>query len=357
MLNKDNSHNQLKISKNSNFVEKIIVVDGMIGGGKTLISSIISSLPKVEMWLHKPKLEQICSLNYLNHITLNAAKSLINTWVNEEAYNLSISRNTNFRPSDISSVFQTNSPFRYFKRLFKNRLDAVENIKKNPLILNLMTHVNTSYANPFFEALGDKLLYIRVCRHPMSEYMIKHNENWINRWNKDERNGYILYQTFSGNQYSTHIPFFARKIESSYLNSNSTEKAILLFDQWIREGNNFIDRISKTTNATIIEIPYEKFVFEPKLYVDKIASSLGVFPDNKTAKELRKQGVPRDSLTDAPKSRNFKEFGWKPPKQKVSLAENFNQGRSYVAKFANQDILKLLDKLSEDYISRFDLKN
>ena len=43
MLNKDNSHNQLKISKNSNFVEKIIVVDGMIGGGKTLISSIISS--------------------------------------------------------------------------------------------------------------------------------------------------------------------------------------------------------------------------------------------------------------------------------------------------------------------------
>ena len=43
-----------KLYKQLHFAKKIVIVDGMIGGGKNLISSIVSSLPNVEMWLHKP---------------------------------------------------------------------------------------------------------------------------------------------------------------------------------------------------------------------------------------------------------------------------------------------------------------
>ena len=81
--------------------------------------------------------------------------------------------------------------------------------------------------------------------------------------------------------------------EEKYLNSNSTDRAILLFDHWIRNGDLFLDNIKKSVNSIIIEIPYENFIFEPNEYVEKISKSLGVKPDNKTKKMMQKQKVPR----------------------------------------------------------------
>ena len=127
---KTDSPDLAKPYKQLHFAKKIVIVDGMIGGGKNLISSIVSSLPNVEMWLHKPKIEQICLLHHMGHISLDATIALIKTWMDEEICNQSMSRNTNFKPSDYSSVFYDARPLRYFKRLFKSPLKAIESIKK-----------------------------------------------------------------------------------------------------------------------------------------------------------------------------------------------------------------------------------
>ena len=337
------------------FAKKIIVVDGMIGGGKALLASVISSLPKVEMWLSRPQIEQICALYHLGHISLDAAKTLINTWMDEEIYHQNIGRNINFKPSDASSVFKNARTLKYLKRLFKNPLEAKESIKTEKPILNLMTHVITSYAKPLFEAVGENLVYIRVCRHPMSSYMIKHNAQWTERWEKDGRHGHILYKTFDRNSNPIYLPFYAKSIETVYLNSNSIDRAILLFDEWIRNSDNFIDEVKKSTRATIIEIPYEKFVFQPEAYIAKIALSLGVKPDKKTQKMMRRQGVPRNSLTDAPKNRYFLDMGWEAPKKKLTLDDHFTEGRNYASKTASKESLQILDKLSEAYKTRHNL--
>ena len=105
------------LHETSFLAKKVVIVDGMIGGGKNLLSTIVSSLPSVEMWLHKPEIEHMCAMHHLGHLSLDAAKTLINMWVDEEIYNQSMSRNTNFKPSDHSSVFNHSRPLRYFKRL------------------------------------------------------------------------------------------------------------------------------------------------------------------------------------------------------------------------------------------------
>ena len=74
--------------------------------------------------------------------------------------------------------------------------------------------------------------------------------------------------------------------------------------------------------------------------------------DNKTIKMMRKQGVPRSSLTDAPKSKVYSNLGWKSPKKKFTLAENFAQARTYVMKTASPEALLMLDKLAEIYEQR-----
>lgn len=338
-----------------NLAKKIVIVDGMIGGGKNLVSSIVSSLPDVEMWLDSPKLEQICALHHLNHLSLDAAKTIINTWMEDDIYNMNLSRYANFKPSDVSSVFQNARPLRYFRRLFKTPLEAKKSIEKEKPILNLMTHVNTSYSIPLFEALGDRLVYIRVSRHPMSTYLLNHNRNWTNRWLIDDRHATILYKTFDQNHKRIHLPFYVKNIEKRYLDANPTERVILLFDQWIRNGDNLIDKVTKSTDANVIEIPYEKFVFHPQIYIKKIALFLNVTPDKITHKVMRKQGVPRTSLTDVPKNKLFAKIGWEPSNRKFTLSENFSQGRAYAAETASLESLSILDKLAEDYEKRHNI--
>lgn len=337
------------------FAKKVVVVDGMIGGGKALLASVISSLPKVEMWLSKSHIEQIIALYHLDHISLDAAKTLINLSMDEELYNQNIGRNINFKPSDASGVFKCARPLKYLKRLFKNPLEAKESMETEKPILNLMTHVITSYAKPLFEALGENLVYIRVCRHPMSTYMLKHNAQWTERWEKDGRHGHILYKTLDLNSNPIYLPYYAKNIEKAYLKSNSIDRAILLFDQWIRNSDNFIDGVKKSTPAKIIEIPYEKFVFQPEAYIEKISLLLGVKPDNKTKKMMRRQGVPRNSLTDAPKNRYFLDMGWEAPTKKITLSESFAEGRAYAAKTASVESLLILEKLAEEYQARYNL--
>lgn len=343
------------LHETSFLAKKVVIVDGMIGGGKNLLSTIVSSLPSVEMWLHKPEIEHMCAMHHLGHLSLDAAKTLINMWVDEEIYNQSMSRNTNFKPSDHSSVFNHSRPLRYFKRLFKSPSEATKSIKKEMFVLNLMTHVNTSYSKPLFEALGERLIYIRVTRHPMSKYMLNHNKKWNERWNIDDRHGPILYKTLDQNLKSTHLPFYAKNIEKTYLDANSTDRAILLFDQWIRNSDKFIDEMKKYTKAEIFEIPFEKFVFQPKIYVKKIALSLGVVPDNITNKVMRRQGVPRSSLTDAPKSKIYSKIGIDRKKKFSTLDENFAEGRAFAAETASPEALSILDKLSKDYEKRHNI--
>ena len=338
--------------KKLHLAKKVVIVDGMIGGGKNLMSSIVSSLPSVEMWLHKPKIEQICMLHYYGHISLEAAKTLIKVWIDEETFNQSISRDTNFKPSDHSSVFHDSKPLRYFRRLFRSPSEGEKTIKKEMPTLNLMTHVNTSYAKPLFEALEESLIYIKIARHPMSTYMIKHNIDWIKKWESNGRFGNLMYKTLDNNSKQIYLPLYAKKIEKEYFKANHADKAILLLDQWIRNDDSFIDEIKKTTKAKIYEIPYEKFVFEPLKYIDEIAKSLDVKLDKTTLKQMRKEKIPRTSLTDAPKSSVYSKIGWVKPKKNISLSENFAEGRLFVASLATPKGLELLDQLAEYYETR-----
>ncbi|MBT6112480.1 MAG: hypothetical protein HOH03_02615, partial [Candidatus Marinimicrobia bacterium] len=206
------------IPSRPNFIDnKVVVVDGLVGGGKGLISQIISALPGVEMWVHRPQMEQVCGLRHLDHISTKGAVALIKNWVDEEAYNLSMLRNANFRHKDMSSIFKYPRKFSYLFRLFEDvESKAMENFDKNDRILNFMTHSNTAYALPLFEALGKRLIYIRFVRSPMTEYMHNHLARWSNRWGKDIRSGMLLYQGEKIGGQKKYFPFFLSNNDHNY---------------------------------------------------------------------------------------------------------------------------------------------
>ena len=131
---------------------KVIVSDGLIGGGKGLISQILSALPNVEMWIHNPQIEQICGLHHIKHISMDGAVAILRSMFDEEANNLSISRNVNFRFKDMSSIFRYTHKLEYLNRLFESEESkAMKKFVEKGRILNFMTHSNTAYSLPLFK--------------------------------------------------------------------------------------------------------------------------------------------------------------------------------------------------------------
>jgi len=348
-------NNLFSVPSRPNYLNnKIVIIDGIVGGGKGLISSIVGALPRVEMWVNRPKVEQVCAMHHLGHITTDGAVVLLKNWMDEEILNLSIMRDINCRPSDMSSVFRDARPIRYLKRLFLEIGDAsVQRVIDEKSIVNIMTHSNTAYAFPFFEAFSDRLVYIRFTRCPMTEYMLNHLARWSKRWGKDIRSGMLLHRI---KKYDEDVPFFMLHNEEKYLSAQPLERAILMLSEWQQTGSAVIDSIKDSSTSKVIEIPYEKFVFDPFPYVVRIAEALETSLDDVTKNMMKKRRVPRKSLTDAPKNKFYIKMGWKRPKESLTVLDEFDATRKLYRDKVSTVYKKLLDDITDEYIERHDIK-
>jgi len=331
---------------------KIVVVDGLVGGGKGLMSSIVGALPKVEMWVHRPKIEQICATHHLGHISKGGAEALIRTWVDEEAYNTSIVRDMNCRFHDASSVFKDARVLRYLKRFWLPDGDeAIQRVVDGGMIINIMTHANAGYCSPLFSALSERLVYVRFTRSPMTYYMFNHLARWSQRWGDDARAGMVLHIKNDGGD-SQPVPFFMLGNEEEYLQATPADRAIQMMSEWQNKGDSQIDALKKASSASILEVPYEKFVFEPDGYVEKIAEALGTEVDSVTRKVMKKQRVPRLSLTDAPPNKVYSRLGWTPPDKHMSIQEEFEAVKLKIKPLVSAKAMGLLDEITHAYINR-----
>ena len=348
----------MDINKYKKLNQKIVIVDGLIGGGKGMLSPIVSAMPNVEMWLHRPLWDVVCQMYYLDKMSADAASTYFQYSSDYDIYNLQLGRELNARPSDVSGLFKSGKIFQYLKRLFNsNDGDIIANkILKEKPVLNIMTHALSASSYPLFQAFGEKLTFIRVVRSPANDYMLRHLMNWTEKWNNNDlRSISITY--LSDSFHSTNsIPYILKGKEDEYLGNNKIGRAILLLSEWQSSGDRTIDSMKKESQSTIIEIPFEKFVFNPHYYVDIIAKSLGTFVDKRTVIAMKKQKVPRKSLTDAPESKIYRKQGWVPPlvDSNVTLKDEFNKGiECAISSGASKISLDLLEELQSNYLQRY----
>ena len=110
--------NDLDPSRKNILLEQIVLVDGQPACGKGALDPAIASMKRVEILNFSPQIENICGLSYLNKLDDNSAKTILRLEVDLVLYETMMSRNTNFRISDQSSVFNNINLFKYIKRLF-----------------------------------------------------------------------------------------------------------------------------------------------------------------------------------------------------------------------------------------------
>ena len=94
--NLGNSHNQTKVVRQKQLAEKIVIVDGQPGCGKTMLSPIIASMERVELLSYAFEVEFICRLFHLNKIDSDAAIAMVRMLVDHKLYQTIMCRDTNF---------------------------------------------------------------------------------------------------------------------------------------------------------------------------------------------------------------------------------------------------------------------
>jgi len=343
----------MNLDRKTTINNKVIFVDGYVGGGKAMLSNIVSSIESVEMWAEFPRVEQICNLHDMERISLEDSASLIRAWIDEATYNASLLRHANFRYKDQSSILRHNSKLSLLKRLLHSEgKESVTKFLNEERILSFQIHATSPYCKPIFRALKERLIYIRISRNPLTDYVVNHVGNWTERWGNDFRSSMLTKKISSNSSNNSTIPFFIKNHEE-YLGSNKYEKSVIVLEEWQNKGNELVDLMKEEYKAKIVEVPFEKFVFEPELYIKEICDLIGVELGKETYKEMKNQRVPRKSLADAPYLEYFHKSGWRNPDKHLSIKEEIEITEKNYKKLMSSDFLQRLVKLKNDYLKRY----
>src|SRR3989338_4749692 len=108
----------IKTTRKVEFASKVLIIDGLPGCGKTMLSPIVSALDRVEKLTYAFDVELMCQLCVLGKLDDNIAKNMVRTFTDKALYYSLMSRDVNFRWGDFSGVFMDAQPLRYIKRLF-----------------------------------------------------------------------------------------------------------------------------------------------------------------------------------------------------------------------------------------------
>jgi hypothetical protein len=324
----------MKFTRNLNLCNQIIILDGLTGTGKTMFSPIINSFERVQNSRFEYMIEYLCISAKKGKLEKDAASSMLNLLADIKYYDGAISREVNFRPTDLSSVFSNPKALKYIKQLFLSDGEKAEiRIKKDNPILFFVTHQILSTIETAINAFGDRLKIVQMVRHPL--YLVNHWESYILMHGNNARD-FTLWIDYKGES----LPWFTEGWEELYLKSNSYDKSIFsicALMEYVYEYAN----LEKMTSSLMF-IPFEKFVLNPNIHIKQLELFLNIKSTNSTNKFLKRQNVPRISINDGPQKNIYKRYGLKKNKKGISHSDDYlNKLESIKSKSSNDAFIRL----------------
>jgi len=272
---------------------------------------------------------------------------LVRSQTDLDLYCTMMSRETNFRFSDLSSVWRDSSPFRYLRRLVQDGDGAViPRIEQERPILHLVTHFLLGTSRPLFDALGTRLLIVEVIRHPL--YLIKQWHAWMPRARSDPRFFFLRIE-----HEGESLPWFAKGWEDLYLGSNRMDRAIYSIEKQWRLDKLVVERLPSELRKRILIVPFEQFVVRPGSYMEQLEALLGTKVNARTRRMMKKQRVPRKKWAEGIDIKIYRDYGWEPPDPGADERRELEKRREFAASEGSSDAMKSLDRLCAEYEAEF----
>ena len=326
----------VKVTRPPHLAPHVVLLDGISGTGKTLMGPVLGSLDRVQLGRFEYNLEYNCILDYLGKTERDAAVSMLRMLTDLSLYNTMIARESNFRPADLSGVFSNPKKIEYLKSLFsKDGKFTEEKISSEKPIAHFITHQILVATNPLFEALQERLTIIEMERHPA--YLVDHWLTYVDRFGIDPRDFTLWIEA-----QSKALPWFTKGWENKFLEANSLERVILLLEFFWNGAQEKEKEFNSKLPGTVLPISFEKFVLDPKPYLDAISNRLNVSTTKDTFVTLKAQNCPRKIVTDGPNKSIYRRYAWTPP----SKSENDE-------KDLKRRVTAVEDKLSNEFKTKW----
>lgn len=335
----------MAVSRDTHIAPLIVFIDGLSGTGKTMLGPILSSYHRVEVQRIEYIYEYVSMLRHLGRIEEDAGQWMIRTYSDMACYNAMIGRDTNFRWKDLSGVLSNPGGWRYFRRLFQSEGDVVlDKIQATRPILQFVTH---QAINPtVMEALGTRLRIIEMVRNPL--YLISHWYSYMDRFGTNPRDF-----SMSINHEGSYLPWFAYGWEDEYKTYTKMDKVIHLLDKlWSMTEDNLAIQSSEA-KARVLYMPFERFVVQPRPYLDKIGQLMGTTPNRMMRRTLKKERVPRELTVAGKDLPIYRRYSWTPPTESLTEDEELARRRDEVALEASGYAMDILDRMCYEYTTRF----
>lgn len=332
--------------RSTHLVEDIAVIDGQPGCGKTLFNTLCSYLERFEVMQYSPQIENYLALYDVDKLPLDACKTMLEIELDLMIYESMMSRNSNFRHRDLSSVLKNKQLMKYLKRFFLKGNEFVpERIKEEQPILHLCTHNLLSYSKPLFQSHPKKLKFLEIVRHPLYQ-VIQIALNYQTLEKTD--NSRFFYINFQGKEGS--IPFWAKDWED-YETMNYVDKAINEIYYMTQRTKKFKN---ENKNLNLLTISFEEFVLNPYEDLDNIKAFFDTEFKIKESKVLKMQNVPRTKIADGIPTAIYIRCGWEPGEEGLNEEGELEKRRDFVInQGASEKSVSMIDELSAEYRTNY----
>jgi hypothetical protein len=334
----------LNFIRDKTLARDIIILDGLTGTGKTMFSPLIASLKNVQNPRFEYMLEYLLISVQLGKLENDAASALLNLLADVKFYDGLISREINFRPSDLSSVFANKKFIKYLLQLFSEDGDAVEAIiKKDPPKLFFITHQILSCLDHLKEAFGHRVRVVQMVRHPL--YLIDHWMSYIDMHGNSERD----FTVWLDNHDSPPAPWFSASWPDEYSKMEKIEKVLKAIETLMEP---VYECMSSSDNSVLI-IPFENFVLRPEGYLNNLKEFVSAGVTAQTRSVMKDQRIPREFVSAGPIKSIYKRYAFKGRNPMLSDAEEYQMKRARFVSTYGLEYSAYLDGLESRYTSTF----
>lgn len=326
--------------------KKVVVLDGLTGTGKTMFSPLISSFTSIQNPRFEYTFEYLAITHYFGKLSPDAAISLLRLMADIKCYDGSISRDVNFRFSDLSGVFGNGNGIRYLRQLIERDGEYAQlRIEKESPSLFLVTHQLLGCMGLFPDAFPGDLRVIEMVRHPL--YLLSHWNSYIQMHGANARDFSIWTETGGGS-----VPWFASKWSDKYLQLSNYDRVIFSINDLMAR---VYDAIDSWNESELCVIPFERFTLSPESGLKKIERFLGETMTKDTYIHLRRQNVPRKNINEGPVKKIYQRYGVSKSRIRLSHAEDYQLQWEIAEKNCTADALALLKSTVAEYEQRFGL--
>jgi len=271
------------------FTKKIVLITGIHGSGKSMLSPIISSLGKCENPRKDFSIEHIQILYHYGKISKEAAKYMLGSKIDFMFYDSLIGRNINMRFGDESSLWNAPDPVSLFSRLGSNKGEEVveREIENNDTIFLLDTHNSIWHSELWFECFSN-IKIINMQRHPIDVINSMYKNGLGNDIWKNKINQLLTLQWKNG-----FVPYYAYGWEDQFIKSSPIERVILMYDNIVNQHLNAVHLISTKNKEKILNIYFDDMAMNPSQNIEKVCDFLQTSVTFNTPISKEQERVPR----------------------------------------------------------------